>query len=74
MIYRQRVYAGRHGHRMAKSGESFTSKPRSVDKLNRIVLPQEALVALGVKTGDHVVVEVEAGVVRVVAVDWKKRS
>lgn len=49
-------------------------QPRLVDDRNRIALTKEALDALGVATGDYVVLDVGDGEVRVRPVDWVVRE
>jgi AbrB family looped-hinge helix DNA binding protein len=48
-------------------------KPRPVDDLNRVVIPEEVRDAIGIKKGDFVVWEVEGKRAYIIAVDWHKR-
>jgi bifunctional DNA-binding transcriptional regulator/antitoxin component of YhaV-PrlF toxin-antitoxin module len=52
---------------VAKSSEP---KPRSIDPQNRIVLPPEALRALGAGAGDFVTFEIEGSNVRLRKIRW----
>lgn len=49
-------------------------QPRLVDDRNRIALTREALKALGVGTGDYVILDVREGEVCIRPVDWVVRK
>lgn len=49
-------------------------QPRLVDNRNRIALTREALDALGVGTGDYVILDVDGDEVRIRPVDWVVRE
>lgn len=54
-------------------GTRGTGWRRLIDNWNRIAMTPEAMPALGVASGDHIVLDVQEGMVRVVPVDWVPR-
>lgn len=49
-------------------------KPRPIDNLNRVVIPEEVREAIGVTKGDSVVFKVEGKRAYIVPVDWVERA
>lgn len=49
-------------------------RPRSIDRLNRVVIPPEVLEKLGLQPGDFVIVTLEGNKACIVPVDWKERA
>jgi hypothetical protein len=58
---------------MPKKSDQAKPQPRLIDNRNRIALTSEAMLALGVSTGDYVVLVVEEQGVRIMPVDWMPR-
>lgn len=55
-------------------GKKAKPQPRLIDNRNRIALTAEALAALGVESGDYVVLEVEGNRAYICPVEWKKKA
>lgn len=53
-----------------KGAEDSASKPRLIDRQNRVALPPEVMEKLGVAAGDYVAFHIDAGEVRVRRVKW----